>query len=244
LAKHSEFLSRKKATEIASSNSSAETRNNSRNENDIPPLLSAAGINENLNDIEDFDMIAPKLNNFLWSYFSSHIKISSKLNLSPPEPSSFPQTSALFVDNGSNFDELISYIHEISDQFNINLVTISNLGMKDALIKYISEHNESSAFYIGTRSNDPYGSNSDFFKHSDPSWPCLMRVCPILNWSYCDVWSFIRSTNIPYCSLYDQGYTSLGDSDKTTPNSDLYTNGKYSPAWALLDSDHERNGRV
>lgn len=33
---------------------------------------------------------------------------------------------------------------------------------------------------------------------------------PIVDWSTEDVWEFIRTYNVPYCSLYDQGYKRLG----------------------------------
>lgn len=33
---------------------------------------------------------------------------------------------------------------------------------------------------------------------------------PIIDWEDGDVWEFIRTYNIPYCGLYDQGYKRLG----------------------------------
>lgn len=35
-------------------------------------------------------------------------------------------------------------------------------------------------------------------------------VCPIVKWSDENVWQYIRSENIPYCELYDQGFKRLG----------------------------------
>lgn len=35
-------------------------------------------------------------------------------------------------------------------------------------------------------------------------------VHPIFYWSDADVWEYIRSRNLPYCSLYDEGFKRLG----------------------------------
>lgn len=35
-------------------------------------------------------------------------------------------------------------------------------------------------------------------------------VNPIIDWTDEEVWEFIRANNIPYCSLYDEGWTRLG----------------------------------
>jgi phosphoadenosine phosphosulfate reductase len=35
-------------------------------------------------------------------------------------------------------------------------------------------------------------------------------VNPIIDWTDEDVWQFIREENLPYCKLYDQGWTRLG----------------------------------
>lgn len=33
---------------------------------------------------------------------------------------------------------------------------------------------------------------------------------PIIDWSSSDVWDYIRSRNIPYCSLYNEGFKRIG----------------------------------
>nr|GMC79636.1 FAD synthase [Ipomoea batatas] len=77
-----------------------------------------------------------------------------------------------------------------------------------------------------------------------------MRVNPILDWSYRDVWAFLLTCKVQYCSLYDQGYTSIGSIHDTVPNALLCTahstncNEKFRPAYLLSDGRLERAGRV
>lgn len=63
---------------------------------------------------------------------------------------------------------------------------------------------------------------------------------------------FIRALGIPYCPLYDKGYTSLGGTDDTHPNPALKAGGKESkttegpqflPAYELMEDMKERLGR-
>lgn len=79
---------------------------------------------------------------------------------------------------------------------------------------------------------------------TDKNWPQIMRVSPILDWSYSDVWDFVHQLQIPYCSLYDQGYTSLGHKNNTDFNSALHTKNGYLPAYFLEDGSLERQGRA
>lgn len=72
-----------------------------------------------------------------------------------------------------------------------------------------------------------------------------MRVNPILDWDYHDVWDFLQAASLPYCKLYDEGYTSVGSIKNTVPNSALMReDGTYAPAHLLPDARLERAGRV
>ena len=77
------------------------------------------------------------------------------------------------------------------------------------------------AVIMGNRSTDPWSENLEPFTESSEGWPDFMRVFPILQWDYCAVWKFLRLLDLPYCSLYDDGYTSLGEKNNSRPNPSL-----------------------
>ncbi|KAK0223922.1 hypothetical protein IW262DRAFT_1369955 [Armillaria fumosa] len=91
-------------------------------------------------------------------------------------------------------------------------------GMLQALEIYKDKFPEISAILIGTRRADPHGAKLSHRNMTDEGWPSFERINPIINWSYGDVWKFLRQLEVPYCSLYDEGYTSLGSTYNTFPN--------------------------
>ncbi|KAI0284568.1 hypothetical protein BGY98DRAFT_910562 [Russula aff. rugulosa BPL654] len=99
--------------------------------------------------------------------------------------------------------------------------------MREALELYRARFPTVEAILIGTRRTDPHGATLGFRVKTDPDWPPFVRVHPVINWGYADVWTFLRRLKIPYCSLYDEGYTSLGSTYNTFRN----------PALLLRDED-------
>ncbi len=45
---------------------------------------------------------------------------------------------------------------------------------------------------------------------SDAEHPGLTKIAPLATWSKDQVWDYIRRHDVPYHSLYDSGYTSIG----------------------------------
>jgi FAD synthetase len=112
-------------------------------------------------------------------------------------------------------------------------------GMRDAV-----ERLGVAAVLLGTRGCDPNGAGAQAFQPSSAGWPAFMRVNPLLRWSYHHVWRALRTLRLPYCTLYDRGYTSLGSVPNTRPNPALLRpDGAYDPAHALLQPALERGGR-
>ncbi len=72
---------------------------------------------------------------------------------------------------------------------------------------------------------------------------------PILDWGYVQVWEFLKGLELPYASLYDEGYTSLGEMDNTRKNPHLRVeqpdgNITYLPAYELKNEEYERESRI
>ncbi|KAI0037065.1 hypothetical protein K488DRAFT_39976, partial [Vararia minispora EC-137] len=105
-------------------------------------------------------------------------------------------------------------------------------GMRYALATYKDNFPRIRAILIGTRRTDPNGANLSFVDPTDADWPKFDRVHPVINWGYADVWCFLRQLKVPYCCLYDEGYTSLGSTFNTFRNPAL----RIPSAAALHDS--------
>lgn len=156
---------------------------------------------------------------------------------------------AFYSRSPDNFEEEGKFIGKISDAYNLSLAQYSNSSLKESLREFKSDYPNMRGIFIGIRNDDftPEG-RMDFFAPTDKDWPGFVRVNPILEWSYNQVWSFIRELDIPYCDLYNQGYSSLGSKSNTKKNTSLlrYTSeGKeyYLPAWRLTENHKERLSR-
>ncbi|KAJ2726209.1 FAD1 flavin adenine dinucleotide synthetase [Coemansia sp. Benny D115] len=151
--------------------------------------------------------------------------------------------TAICVVYKRTFPEADSFIESSVSRYRLDLVEKRG-SMRQALQEFKDEHAAVQAIFVGTRQDDPHGSRLGFFSPTDADWPQFMRVNPILDWSFDNVWDFIHSAGVPYCSLYEQGYTSLGDVDSTVRNPALLKDGVYQPAWYLSNACLERNSRT
>ncbi|KAI3447554.1 hypothetical protein Pfo_004219 [Paulownia fortunei] len=172
-------------------------------------------------------------------------------NLSTGDPGdaeiTFP-IRTIYFESPSAFPEINSFTYDIAFIYKLHM-DISRLDFKSGL-EALLKAKPIRAIFLGVRIGDPAAVGQEQFSPSSPGWPPFMRVNPILDWSYRDIWAFLLTCKVQYCSLYDQGYTSIGSIHDTVPNALLChskTNNseeKYKPAYLLPDGRLERAGRV
>ncbi|KAK8957659.1 hypothetical protein KSP39_PZI000668 [Platanthera zijinensis] len=154
----------------------------------------------------------------------------------------------IYFETTSTFPEINSFTHETAASYDLQL-DIIRLDFKSGLVALLKEKT-TKAIFLGTRIGDPNAVGQEQFSPSSDGWPPFMRVNPILDWSYRDVWAFILTCKVPYCILYDKGYTSIGSIYDTDPNASLciphHSGNKetFKPAYLLSDGRLERAGRV
>jgi FAD synthetase len=162
-----------------------------------------------------------------------------------------------------------AFVASSSRRYHLDLTThiySKTVSFRDAFAVYLAEKKHVKAIFVGTRRTDPHGENLTFFDRTAGGWPDFVRVHPVIDWRLEEVWTFLRAPELgtgydagpdvgpdggrlEYCSMYDEGYTSLGGVGDTVRNPKLrYVDEKdgevrYKPAYELVKDGEERLGR-
>jgi FAD synthetase len=143
---------------------------------------------------------------------------------------------AIYIVSEHPFSEVEEFVEKSTTQYHLDLKRYA-LPMRAALEAYLQDRPAVKAVFLGTRRTDPHGEFLTHFDPTDGGWPRFMRVHPVIDWHY---------LQIPFCDLYNRGFTSLGGVTDTRPNPALAVGGeasKFRPAYELRDDDEERLGR-
>ncbi|RCI12413.1 hypothetical protein L249_0455 [Ophiocordyceps polyrhachis-furcata BCC 54312] len=152
---------------------------------------------------------------------------------------------AIYIAPPDPFPEVEDFVTVSTARYNLDLVRYT-LPMREALEAYRAHRPHVKAVFMGTRRTDPHSEFLTPFSPTDGDWPRFMRVNPVLDWDYPEIWAFIRHLDIPFCTLYNRGFTSLGGMGNTRPNPALVLDSSaktYRPAYELAHTEEERLGR-
>ncbi|KAF7167848.1 hypothetical protein CNMCM5623_001011 [Aspergillus felis] len=180
----------------------------------------------------------------------------------PPEEGGLAYIPAIYALPPDSFPAVEEFVQWSSRAYHLAIVRFTTepprTTIKSCFEHYLSLNPSIKAIFVGTRRTDPHGADLTHFDPTDHGWPEFMRIHPVIDWHYAEIWAFIRHLGLKYCSLYDQGYTSLGGTTDTHPNPKLRVDDSadpsqgaadgtqsqhYLPAYELTEDQEERLGR-
>jgi FAD synthetase len=100
---------------------------------------------------------------------------------------------AIYIVSRDPFPEVEDFVARTAKQYHLDLVRCA-LPMRQALDAYLSDNPAVEAVFMGTRRTDPHSDTLGHFSPTDPDWPQFMRINPVIDWHYADIWAVSNST--------------------------------------------------
>lgn len=116
--------------------------------------------------------------------------IASSAGTRPAAPS---YLESVYIQHPNSFFEVDEFVRTSARQYHL-AVASSTLSMKEAFAEYLRSRPKIKAIFVGTRRNDPYAAYLKHFDPTDHGWPDFMRVHPVIDWHYREVWAVCRET--------------------------------------------------
>ncbi|KAL8866716.1 MAG: hypothetical protein Q9174_006130 [Haloplaca sp. 1 TL-2023] len=119
----------------------------------------------------------------LLSTHSSHAPAPPEIYTPPSHP--FTSVTSFTLSSATHY-HLSLDIHSADES--------SKGGMKEAFASYLSRNTAVEAIFVGTRRTDPHGGklSGEGFDVTDGGWPRFMRVHPVIEWHYVEVWATLE----------------------------------------------------
>jgi phosphoadenosine phosphosulfate reductase len=129
--------------------------------------------------------------------------------------------SVIYIDTGSEFPEVQSFIQKMKKLWKLNLINVKPENQfnettknndctcvhrkKETLVRILSQRNFDCVFIGDTSESHTSLSNAGI------SHPELLSVLvkPLFQFTSNDIWNNIREYNLPHCSLYEKGYQKI-----------------------------------
>lgn len=105
----------------------------------------------------------------------------------PTQP--FPTTlQSVYIVSDHPFAEVDNFVADSAARYHLDLCRYG-LPMRAALEAYLAERPRLKAVFVGTRRTDPHGADLTHFDPTDEGWPAFMRVHPVIDWHYAEIWA-------------------------------------------------------
>jgi phosphoadenosine phosphosulfate reductase len=151
-----------------------------------------------------------------------------------------PKQRFFTIDNGNLFPETLDVWREIEAKYDTKIEVFHSLELAPASIRAQATPENAwagapedccgpykvaalqsallgvDAWITGLRREQSHG-RSDTRKVEWDSKNNLWKICPLADWTERDVWNYIFENDVPYNKLHDQGYSSIGCTNCTSP---------------------------
>jgi len=139
--------------------------------------------------------------------------------------------NVLFIDTSAHFNEIYLFIEKMRRLWGFNLIKEKNeealKGLKIAedktecclQLKGIALKNSIEKYGIDYLFTGFRGEGEEACRNEEYIFPgedCI-RINPIVHFTEKEVWEYIKKNNLPYCSLYDKGYSTVDCMPCTIP---------------------------
>lgn len=107
---------------------------------------------------------------------------------------------SVYIVSTHPFPEVDAFVASSSAVCSLSLSRYAK-GMKAAFAEYLHDYPEVKAIFVGTRRTDPHGGMLTHFDKTDHGWPAFMRVHPVIDWGYVDIWTVSSFSPYSTCVL-------------------------------------------
>ena len=107
---------------------------------------------------------------------------------------------SVYIVSPHPFTEVEDFVQLSIDTYHLNLARYA-ASMKQAFEDYLHDNTQVKAIFVGTRRTDPHGATLQYFDPTDRGWPAFMRIHPVIDWHYAEVWTVSLSLSTPRKNL-------------------------------------------
>jgi FAD synthetase len=113
---------------------------------------------------------------------------TKRLTHAAPDSPDGPVVQCVYIQAPDPFQEVEDFVASSVKTYSLSLLEYAK-PMKAAFAEYLRDTPSVKAILVGTRRTDPHGEHLTHFDRTDHGWPDFMRIHPVIDWHYVDIWT-------------------------------------------------------
>jgi 3'-phosphoadenosine 5'-phosphosulfate sulfotransferase (PAPS reductase)/FAD synthetase len=92
---------------------------------------------------------------------------------------------------------ILFWYTNVAGSYPIDVERIPSTDLPGSFTKYLQRHPQIQCIFVGVRRTDPFCADLHDFDATNNGWPAFIRCQPLLDWSYNDIWAYLRGQKFP-----------------------------------------------